>query len=69
MDSVVTPNKTLDYGNDSPRTRKAIQQDALLIILTTTLYWAQPMKEWRDPNLYPVVPTKAPPVNDARPVS
>ena len=69
MDSVVTPNKTLDYGNDSQRTRKAIHQNALLIILTTTLYWAQPMKEWRDPNLNPVVPTKVPPVNDARPLS
>ena len=38
MDSVVTPNKTLGYGNDSQRTRKAIQQNATLIILTTTLY-------------------------------
>ena len=45
MDSVVTPNKTLDYGNDSQRTRKAIHQNALLIILTTTVYWAQPMRE------------------------
>ena len=33
MDSVVTPNKTLGYGNDSRRTRKAIQQNATLIIL------------------------------------
>ena len=69
MDSVVTPNRTLDYGNDSQRTRKAIQQNALLIILTTTVYWAQPMREWRDPHLYPVVSTKVNPVNDARPVS
>jgi hypothetical protein len=69
MDSVVTPNKTLDYGNDSQRTRKAIHQNALLIILTTTVYWAQPMREWRDPHLYPVVSTKVNPVNDARPVS
>lgn len=69
MDSVVTPNKTVDYGNDSQRTRKAIHQNALLIILTTTVYWAQPMREWRDPHLYPVVSTKVNPVNDARPVS
>jgi hypothetical protein len=69
MDSVVTPNKTLDYGNDSQQTRKAIHQNALLIILTTTVYWAQPMREWRDPHLYPVVSTKVNPVNDARPVS
>ena len=69
MNSLTNPNKTLGYGSDSQRTRKAIQQNATLIILTTTLYWAQPMKEWRDPNLNPVVPTKVPPVNDARPVS
>ena len=69
MDSLVTQSKIVSHESVSQRERKAIQQNALLIILTTTVYWAQPMREWRDPHLYPVVSTKVNPVNDARPVS
>jgi hypothetical protein len=66
MDNQVTSNNTMGYRNDSPRLRNAIQQNALLIIFTTTAHWAQPMKEWQDPHLLSVTQMKTQPINNNR---